>query len=151
MAGARDGAVAALRWRAAALATGLLTAAPLLSQSPNSPASPPRDLVTRDDYPTQSLKNGEQGTTHYRLHIDETGRISKCEIIGSSGYERLDEASCRLLLRRALFNPAKDENGKPVASTYSGRVQWQIPGEVPMAYPPPCTATIENPFGCALK
>lgn len=134
------------------MAAGLLAAAPLLGQvTGQTDTPPPGGFQTTDDYPTESLKKGEQGVVAYLLNIDEQGRITRCDITRSSGFARLDEASCRLLLRRGRFNPARDENGKPVASTYSGKVNWQIPGEYRFNYPPPCRATIENPNGCAVN
>ena len=106
------------------------------------------DLILQSDYPKESLKNREQGIVNYRLEIDKDGLVSRCRITKSSGFERLDSETCRLLIRRARFGPNQDAEGKIVKPTFNGRVRWQIPGQ--LTYPPPCMATIENPGGCAL-
>ena len=77
-------------------------------------------------YPKNSLENNEQGTVHYRVKIDGRGVPKQCEIMQSSGYERLDLATCDLLMSRARFTPSRDGRGRGTRSTYDGRVVWRI-------------------------
>jgi protein TonB len=77
-------------------------------------------------YPKESLANGEQGTVSYHVKIDSRGRATDCEITGSSGYERLDLATCAMLMDRAEFTPSRDERGHATRSTYDGKVVWRI-------------------------
>jgi TonB family protein len=77
-------------------------------------------------YPKSSLANNEQGTVHYRVKIDRKGVPSQCEVTQSSGYERLDLATCDLLMSRARFTPSRDSRGRVGRSTYDGRVIWRI-------------------------
>ena len=78
------------------------------------------------EYPKESLKALEQGIVHYRVKIDSRGRPKQCEITQSSGHQRLDMATCNLLLDKARFSPGRNEKGRFVRSTYEGRVHWRI-------------------------
>jgi periplasmic protein TonB len=100
---------------------------PVIQPVRASPRGKIQDLITTDDYPSASLRNNEEGTTSYRLDIGADGRVVACTVTGSSGHPALDDTSCRLLQRRARFNPATNSSGEKVASVYSGRVRWQIP------------------------
>jgi TonB family protein len=73
------------------------------------------------EYPKASLANNEQGTVHYRVKIDRRGVPKQCEVTQSSGFERLDLATCELLMSRARFTP-----GAGRRSVYDGRVVWRI-------------------------
>jgi TonB family protein len=73
------------------------------------------------DYPKGSLANNEQGTVHYRVKIDRRGVPSQCEVTQSSGFARLDIATCDLLMSRARFTPSQGRR-----SVYDGKVVWRI-------------------------
>ena len=46
---------------------------------------------------------------------------------GGHGHPALDAATCDLVTKRARFDAARDNTGKPVAGTYSNSVTWRIP------------------------
>jgi TonB family protein len=77
-------------------------------------------------YPKESLAHGEQGTVAYHVRINARGHATDCEVTGSSGYQRLDEATCAMLMDRAQFTPSRDEKGRGTRSTYDGKVVWKI-------------------------
>ncbi len=109
-----------------------LPPAPSESARPVAPARPhgsPTDWVTNDDYPSAALRAEESGTVGFRLTIDETGKVSACEVTSSSGSQILDGTTCALFQRRGRFWPARDEAGNPVISSYSNRLRWEIPEE----------------------
>lgn len=83
--------------------------------------------ITNDDYPPSALRAAEEGTVGISVRIGTDGRVSSCEVTGSSGSSALDQATCRLYGRNARFVAARDDAGNPVASTYADRVRWQIP------------------------
>ena len=97
--------------------------APRLAVPHGSPAS----WISNDDYPARALRNEDEGLARYRLVIATTGKVTACEITASSGSNELDRETCRLLTRRAQFEPASDASGAKVVGTYSGSVRWQIP------------------------
>jgi len=59
--------------------------------------------------------------------VGPDGRVTNCDITGSSGSPDLDQAACSNLVRRGRFNPATDGEGNPASGTYSNAVRWQIP------------------------
>lgn len=73
------------------------------------------------EYPKGSLANNEQGTVHYRVKIDGRGVPRQCEVTQSSGFERLDLATCELLMSRARFSRTQGRR-----SVYDGKVVWRI-------------------------
>ncbi len=113
---------------------------PPVAAAPAPPATPDRsrrvaargreaEWVTTDDYPSSSLREEAEGITRTRLSVGADGRVTACEVTGSSGNSALDQAACRNLQRRARFEPALDRDGNPVASTYPKNVRWQLPDE----------------------
>jgi protein TonB len=83
--------------------------------------------ITTDDYSRSDLTRNREGTARYRLVIGSDGRVDACEITSSTGHTSLDTATCRLIERRARFDPATNSQGNRVVGTYSGSVTWQIP------------------------
>lgn len=91
------------------------------------PRGNPSAWVTNDDYPASALRNEEQGRTAFRLAIGADGQPTSCTVTASSGARALDDAACRLLMRRARFTAARDADGAAVAGTYANSFLWQIP------------------------
>jgi TonB family protein len=71
------------------------------------------------DYPSSSVENREQGTVRFWIEVSAQGRVTDCHIVQSSGSAALDTATCRVMRERARYTPARDANGRPVAS-YDG-------------------------------
>lgn len=86
-------------------------------------------LITEDDYPPVSARAGESGRVSVQLHVDMYGRPDGCEVTTSSGYRTLDEATCRLLTRRARYYPARDEAGRSVDGFVSHSLTWRLSGQ----------------------
>ena len=85
-----------------------------------------QSIVTPDDYPVDSLRNGEQGSVEIKLNIDQSGRVYGCTILRSSGHRALDGQTCALYRARAQFEPARNEAGKPVESEFTQKISWKI-------------------------
>jgi len=83
--------------------------------------------VTTDDYPAADLRAGHMGMVRFRLAIDANGRVTGCSIVTSSGFEGLDAATCRNVMRRARFDPARDATGDTAPGAYEGTIRWVIP------------------------
>ncbi len=107
--------------------------APTMEPSPRilpvspKPANNPSSWVTTRDYPARDLREGNQGTTRFRVVVGSDGRVKACELTGSSGSASLDKAACDNVMRRARFEAATDETGGKVVGTYASSVRWQIP------------------------
>ena len=81
------------------------------------------DLIKSWDYPAGSMSRGEEGISGFKLTLKK-GRAASCKITSSSGFEELDEATCRLAMERAVFDMSTLPKG--AWSTYSNRVSWSI-------------------------
>ena len=99
----------------------------LFDPIPARPRNGPQGWITNNDYPGISIRHLEEGNARYQVSVATNGRVEDCRILSSTGYQRLDEATCQLLKRRARFDPAKNANGEVVAGSYTGTVTWQIP------------------------
>ncbi|WP_300397640.1 energy transducer TonB [uncultured Sphingobium sp.] len=106
---------------------------------PPAPPPPPRaaeratvrgsagSWLSDSDYPSRAQREERSGTAGFKLEIGTDGRVTNCTVTSSTGHADLDEATCRLIPRRARFKPAKDSNGNPVTDTYTGRITWRLP------------------------
>lgn len=91
----------------------------------------PGSWVTNDDYPAEAIRNQQQGTTGFRLEVDEKGVVTACTVTSSSGSQILDDATCALLKARAKFGHAEDGQGRPIPAVYSNRFRWILPKRDP--------------------
>lgn len=92
-----------------------------------SPRGNPGSWATPNDYPARALREERAGTTRFRVSIGPDGRVTDCQITGSSGHADLDEATCKNVTRRARFKPALDAAGNAIADSYSNAIRWEIP------------------------
>jgi len=83
--------------------------------------------ITTDDYPAAALRAEEEGVVSLSVQVGSDGRVTGCAVTASSGSGALDTAACRLYQSRARFDPARDDTGNAVATSYSDRVRWQLP------------------------
>jgi periplasmic protein TonB len=57
--------------------------------------------------------------------IGTDGKVTSCTVTQSSGFPRLDDATCKIIMRRFRFNPAT-RDGQPVTDTKTQPVRWQL-------------------------
>ncbi|MDQ1831029.1 energy transducer TonB [Massilia scottii] len=69
-----------------------------------SPWSPFR-YCTSPEYPKGSLRNGEEGLVNIAFQVAEDGQVIDARIMKTSGFETLDKAAIRALLK-CRFAPA---------------------------------------------
>jgi TonB family protein len=91
-------------------------------------------LFNANDYPTDALRRGDEGTVAVQMLIGADGRVSRCVVTTSSRSPSLDAATCRILTERAGFTPARDRHGKPTTDQYYQRITWQIPPAPPILF-----------------
>jgi protein TonB len=105
------------------------------------PATPqgPYNILSGDDYPSASRRAGEEGVTRVSYVVGVDGRVSQCEVVQSSGFKRLDDATCSIITRRFRFNPAT-LNGQPVPERKAQPARWRLLS--PVDYTP------IGPFSC---
>ncbi|KPF77879.1 hypothetical protein IP88_05355 [alpha proteobacterium AAP81b] len=107
-------------------------APPAAPPAPPPPAPPtnPTDrgrgnTIGPDDYPDASRRAEETGVVRITITVAPDGRVSQCAVTASSGFPRLDEATCRVVQRRWRYNPGT-RDGKPVDATVSKKVTWKL-------------------------
>ncbi len=96
------------------------------------PKANPGLWIRTEDYPADALDARRVGRTSFRVAVDKRGFVVNCEILVSSGYQDLDDATCNLVSKRAIFEPALDPKGKPVKGYFQSNVRWQIPNVFPL-------------------
>lgn len=94
---------------------------------PLVPRTSPETWLTNDDYPAASLKNREFGIVEFRLDIDPRGDVTACRILVSSGFWRLDQQTCAIMMKRARFKAARGAAGEPIAAAFRSRFRWLLP------------------------
>lgn len=103
--------------------------APLTTQ-PSYPRRARADFNTYfsvDDYPLRERRSGAQAQVGFALVIGPDGRVSRCTVNASSGSRRLDRETCRILVQRARYWPARNALGAPVSSQDIGTISWPVP------------------------
>lgn len=79
-------------------------------------------------YPPRAKAAGEQGPVRFRAEVDAKGNVMSCKVIGSSGYRRLDDETCEMIVDHATFKPTLDSDGKARDAIHDGLVNWRLPG-----------------------
>ncbi|MES2493466.1 MAG: energy transducer TonB [Pseudomonadota bacterium] len=74
------------------------------------------------DYPREA--GGRGGTVAISFQVAADGSVDRCAVIASSGTALLDELTCRLVIGRFRYRPARGAGGQPVASTLRTTFTW---------------------------
>ncbi|GAA4714660.1 energy transducer TonB [Sphingomonas lutea] len=92
--------------------------------------------VVFQNYPARALAAGEQGPVFFVVRLDDKASPTSCEVTHGSGHPRLDEETCAMIVRHAVFKSVIGPNGKPTRSVHEGVVNWRIPGREQPAFNP---------------
>jgi len=84
------------------------------------------DYASPSDYPPSALAAHATGETHALVDVGVDGTPSNCRIKRSSGNREIDSATCKIILKRSRFHPAKDTQGIAVAAPYYATLTWEI-------------------------
>ena len=79
------------------------------------------------DYPPQAMQRGEQGQVGFELDVSPAGRVVHCRVIQSSGSALIDAATCRIMVARARYIPARNADGSAASDTVTGNIRWFLP------------------------
>ena len=75
--------------------------------------------ITNRDYPDEVSRYWPRGGAVFiAVRVLPNGRATDCKINRSIGIPAIDQWTCKLVEERALFRPATDANGHPVAAWY---------------------------------
>lgn len=90
-------------------------------------ATPPRQIRGRlrdSDYPEDLADAGIGGRVTVLFLVQTDGRVTECDVVGSSGVPRLDTLTCRLILERFRFRPSRNGKGRPVPALVRESHEW---------------------------
>lgn len=85
-----------------------------------------RGRIVHADYPRAAVRARAEGTVVTRLNVGADGRVSSCTVTRSSGSPDLDSTTCRLIQQRFRFTPARDDQGRPIASVTGWQQRWWL-------------------------
>ena len=77
------------------------------------------------DFP-QSARGAGRLKIGVRYAIGPSGRVDKCDIIESSGYAEVDAMTCRIIMERYRFRPARDPDGYAVTEVKEEDYRWKL-------------------------
>jgi protein TonB len=82
--------------------------------------------ITNRDYPEDVSRYWPRGGAVFiAVRVLPNGRATDCKINRSIGVPAIDQWTCKLVEERAVFRPATDVNGRPVAAWY-GYIQREV-------------------------
>lgn len=88
------------------------------------PRTSPNTWLRSSDYPRSMAMMGKQALVNFRLLVDAAGKPTGCQVQRSYNDKQFDEITCRRLMERATFEPARDTAGNAVSSYYANTVVW---------------------------
>ena len=111
------------------LTLGSLLASPALAAPAKNPEQMRQlsELVFKH-YPPGALARGEQGAVYFVVTLDREAHPTSCQVTHGSGHPLLDEETCDLIVKNAVFTSVRDANGRATKSVHEGVVYWRIPG-----------------------
>ncbi len=77
-------------------------------------------------YPSQALSRGAQADLLIRAMVEADGTVSKCHVSSLTQADLFDSEACRIMLKDAKFEPARDMQGRPMASYAIQRVLYRM-------------------------
>ncbi len=95
-----------------------------------------RGNIRDGDYPRAATQAGIQGSLTTRYVVGTNGRVTECTIVKSSGNALLDDTTCRLVMQRFRYSPARDANGRRIPDVVVENHKWVIEAAPPPPPPP---------------
>lgn len=77
------------------------------------------------DFPG-SLRGVGRVTIGVRYAIGPSGQVDRCEVIEGSGYPEIDAMTCRVIMERYRFRPARDPEGYAVTEVREEDYRWRV-------------------------
>jgi protein TonB len=87
--------------------------------------------IRGSDYPDAAYRAHVGGIVHLRFTVAPNGRVSDCAVTRSSGSRELDSITCRLIVQRFRYRPARDAEGRPIAESVVGEHVWEVAAQPP--------------------
>lgn len=84
-----------------------------------------RGRFRNSDFPA-SARNAGRLRIGVRYAVAPSGHVDRCEIIAPSGYAEVDAMTCRVIVERYRFKPARDGQGNPVTEVLEEDYSWRM-------------------------
>lgn len=91
-----------------------------------TPIYPTGEWFSESDYPSSMLEKGARSIIHFRLNVNEKGMPTACHIQHSNRLKEFDEVVCKVLMKRARFEPALEADGTPIASYHADNIRFHM-------------------------
>ena len=86
----------------------------------------------RDKDSPKALREANiSGTTVTEIAVSTSGRATACRVTRTSGSRELDTTTCRLIMERFRFKPARNAAGQAVAASIEYEQEWDAPPPPP--------------------
>ncbi len=105
-----------------------------------TPAAYVSGRIRNRDYPRNASRANQGGTVDVRLTVAPSGRVTACSVMRSSGNPDLDATTCRLIIERFRYRPARNAAGEPVEAVMGWRQRWWLEDGGPRNPAPPTAA-----------
>lgn len=106
----------------AALLSTILAGAAVVAVTPLEPAT----WFNSKEHPKTALAVAERGAISYTIDVSPDGTALRCHTPGTTD---LDLKVCELVMKRARFQPASDEQGRPAFGLHEGVASFLLPGK----------------------
>ena len=67
----------------------------------------------------------DSGYGYLLLTVAETGRVSDCSVLQTTGDAAVDQALCDLMIRKSRWEPARDRDGRPMSVKVRYTATWR--------------------------
>lgn len=108
---------------------------PRIKRKPSEPVrivADTSELFGPDTYPPEARRIDMEGLVSAKISINAQSRVTDCTHV-SPAYEILGDATCRIVMEHPdMFLTATDRRGRPVPSSHTLHVRWQLPKQEPM-------------------
>ncbi|HYD37686.1 MAG TPA: energy transducer TonB [Allosphingosinicella sp.] len=92
--------------------------------------------ITADDMPAEARGQPFIAETFVTVEVDSSGKPLTCAPTVAGPEPQLEALACRLLVRRATFDPRYEAPGKAVAATWELGIRWETRGGPPPVIAP---------------
>lgn len=82
--------------------------------------------ITPKDYPPSAARARVEGIVGANLYIGRDGRVTRCVVKISSGNQALDDTTCRLIIQRFRYEPARGTDGRPTSDIVGWEQRWWL-------------------------
>lgn len=85
-----------------------------------------RGRILDSDDPRDPEAAQRRAIVYLRFTVGIDGRVSDCRVTRSSGNTELDDLTCRLIIKRFRYRPARDATGRVVPEQIDGDHVWDV-------------------------